>query len=162
VPLIVISDSSPIRALHHLGLLSLCHELYGTVIIPRTVQVELRRSTTTCPALEIADYPHFQIHVAQAHPLSLGIPTDLDAGETEAIAIAIELHADLLLMDERKGTDSARHLGLPTIGVLGVLLEAKRQSRIAQVMPLVDRLVFDLKFFVSAALRQKIAQLAGE
>jgi len=160
--LIVISDSSPIRALHHLGLLSLCHELYGTVIIPLAVEKELRRSTTTCPAIEIADVPHFEIRAAQAHPLSLGIPSDLDAGETEAIALAIELNADLLLMDERKGTDSARHLGLPTIGVFGVLLEAKRQNRISQVMPLVDRLVSDLKFFVSATVRQKVAQLAGE
>jgi len=162
VSLIVISDSSPIRALHHLGLLSLCHELYGTVIIPRAVEEELRKSTTTCPAIEITDYPHFKIHAAQTDPLSLGIPSDLDAGETEAIALAIELHADLLLMDERKGTDSARHLGLSTIGILGVLLEAKRQNRITQIMPLVDRLVSDLNFFVSVALRQKIAQLAGE
>ena len=160
--MIVISDSSPIRALHHLGLLSLCHELYGTVIIPHTVQQELRNPTTTCPAIEITDYPHFEIRSTQAHPPSLGIPSDLDAGETEAIALAIELRADLLLMDERKGANSARHLGLPTIGVFGLLLEAKRQNRITQIMPLVDRLVSDLKFFVSVAVRQKVAQLAGE
>jgi predicted nucleic acid-binding protein len=63
-------------------------------------------------------------------------------------------------MDERKGTDAARHLGLTTIGVLGVLLEAKRKSLIDQVLPCVDRRVAELRFFVSPALRRRLAQLS--
>jgi|ERR1035437_137179 predicted nucleic acid-binding protein len=162
MPLIVISDSSPIRALHHLGLLNLCHDLYGSVIVPEAVQKELRVPTTTCPAIEITDFPGFEMRTPHASGPALGIPPDLDAGETEAIALAMELHADLLLMDERKGTQAARHLGLATIGVFGVLLEAKRKGLIDRVLPRVDRLVSELRFFASPALRQRLAELAGE
>mgnify|MGYP001767929126 CR=1 FL=1 len=57
-------------------------------------------------------------------PCTIWDYSDLDGGESEAIALAIELSADLILIDERKGTEAARRLGLTTIGVLGVLLEA--------------------------------------
>lgn len=50
----------------------------------------------------------------------------LDPGETEAIALAVEIGADLLLIDERKGRREAKLLGLRTTGLLGVLLEAKK------------------------------------
>lgn len=159
---IVVSDSSPIRALHHLDRLSLCRELYGSVIIPETVRRELAQATSTCVALQVTDYPGFEVRATRSDPAELGVPSDLDAGETEAITLAIEMHADLLLMDERKGTGAARQLGLATIGVFGVLLEAKRKGLIDSILPCVDRLVSELRFFVSPALRLRLAQLAEE
>src|SRR2546430_1607578 len=56
-------------------------------------------------------YAGFEVRVPRSTPGDLGVPADLDAGETEAITLAIELHADLVLMDERKGTEAARQLG---------------------------------------------------
>ena len=162
MPVIVVSDSSPLRALHHLGLLFLCRDLYGSVIVPEAVRQELQRPTMTCSTLEITDYSGFEVRLPHSKPSEVGVPADLDAGETQAITLAIELHADLLLMDERKGTHAARQLGLATIGVFGVLLEAKRKGLIERVLPLVDRLVTELKFFASPALRQRLAQLANE
>ena len=93
---------------------------------------------------------------------SMPIPLDLDPGETEAIALALELHATLVLMDERKGTQAARALGLTTIGVFGLLLDAKRQGMVDALMPLVDRLSSDLRFFVSPVLRQRLIELSLE
>ena len=126
--LIVVSDTSPIRALHHLGLLPLCQSLYGATIIPEAVSLELRQATTTCPAIEITDFPGFEVRTPQSAPASFNVPADLDPGETQAITLALELHADLLLIDERKGTDAARHLRLATIGVIGMLLEANARE----------------------------------
>jgi predicted nucleic acid-binding protein len=162
VAVIVISDASPIRALHCLGLLSLCRDLYGSVIVPEAVRQELLQPTSTCPALNIRDYSDFDVRKPRSKSVDLGVPSDLDVGETEAITLAIELHADLLLMDERKGTAAARHLGLMTIGVIGVLLEAKRRGLIGHVLPFVDRLVAELRFFVSPRLREQLARLADE
>jgi predicted nucleic acid-binding protein len=72
--------------------------------------------------LEITDHAGFEVRIPRSKPADLGVPTDLDPGETEAIVLALEMHADLVLMDERKGTEAARRLGLATIGVFGVLL----------------------------------------
>jgi predicted nucleic acid-binding protein len=160
VAILVVSDASPLRALHHLNLLHLCPELYGHVIIPQAVEQELRKPTTTCPAIEITGHQGFEIRKAAAR--ASGIPTDLDPGETQAIALAIEIHADLVLIDERKATEAARQLGLTTIGVFGILLEAKRRGLIGQILPLVDRLITDLRFFVSASLRRRLVELADE
>jgi predicted nucleic acid-binding protein len=86
------------------------------------------------------------------------VPTDLDPGETQAIGLALELHADLLLIDERKATAAARALGIPTIGVL---LEAKRAGKIPSLLPLINQLETQLRFFVTLALKNALAQLAG-
>lgn len=162
MPVVVVSDTSPIRALHHLGLLHLCRDLYQSVIVPEAVRQELRRPTATCLPLEITEHAGFEVRTPRSTPADLGVPSDLDAGETEAITLAIELPADLVLMDERKGTEAARRLGLVTIGIFGVLLEAKRKALIDRVSPYVDRLVGELRFFASPDLRLRLAQLAGE
>ncbi|HEX7377062.1 MAG TPA: DUF3368 domain-containing protein [Pirellulales bacterium] len=162
MPVVVISDASPVRALNHLGLLTLCRDLYGTVIVPEAVQEELRRPTTTCCAIELSDYSWFEIRRPSADSRDLGVPSELDAGETQAIALAMELHADLILIDERKAASAARGLGLTAMGVLGVLLEAKRKNLLDLALPCVDRLVSELNFFVSPALRERFAQLADE
>jgi uncharacterized protein len=159
---IVVSDTSPIRALHHIGLLSLCQELYGSTIVPEAVRAELQLPTTTCPAINITQFVGFEVRSPHAAPAAFNVPSDLDPGETQAITLALELRADLLLMDERKGTEAARNLKLSTIGVMGVLLEAKRRGKIQRVLPLVDRLVAELKFFITPALRRRMAELANE
>ena len=65
-------------------------------------------------------------------------------------------------MNARGKTSAARQLHLSTIGVIGVLLEGKRKGAILQIMPLIDRLVAELKFFITPALRKQVAELAAE
>ena len=132
------------------------------MIVPEAVRGELRRATTTCPAFEIADFPGFDVRKPSQRPQAYNIPLDLDPGETEAIGLALELHADLVLMDERKGTHAARLLGLTTIGVFGLLLDAKRRGLVDALVPLVDRLVAELHFFVSPKLHERLVELSGE
>ncbi|WP_293109111.1 DUF3368 domain-containing protein [Moorena sp. SIO3I6] len=61
----------------------------------------------------------------------------VDPGEAEAIALAIELHADRLIIDERRGRKIAASMGLKYIGILGVLLEAKNNNFITNVKPII-------------------------
>lgn len=87
---------------------------------------------------------------------------ELDEGEAEAIALAIELNADLLLIDERLGKNIATKKGLICKGVVGVLIEAKQRAFIPAVRPLLDDLREHLKFRLADTIYNLALQIAGE
>jgi predicted nucleic acid-binding protein len=64
----------------------------------------------------------------------------LDPGEAEAIALALETRAELLLMDERLGRDTARYLGLTFTGLIGLLVQGKRKGLIPSIKHELDAL----------------------
>jgi len=76
--------------------------------------------------------------------------------------LAVEIQADAILLDERRGHEVATALGLPTIGRLGILLRAKATGMIPSVMPIVDRLQNEAGFWISEALRKQVLRLADE
>lgn len=87
---------------------------------------------------------------------------ELDFGEAEAIVLAKELHADELLMDESSGRRVAMREGVPVIGLLGVLLEAKGRGLIGSVGILIERLEREAGFYVASRVKDIILREAGE
>ena len=87
---------------------------------------------------------------------------NLDLGEAEAIALALELKADELLIDERLGRREAVRLGLSITGVLGVLLIAKNRGLIAKVQPIMESLISQANFRISHQLYEEVLQTANE
>ncbi len=85
----------------------------------------------------------------------------IDLGEAEVIALAIELGTLRVLLDDQDARRSARLYGLEPMGTLGLLLEAKRRGLLAAIRPEIDRLA-QTNFYFSAALIAKILQAAGE
>ena len=90
------------------------------------------------------------------------LSSELHRGEAEAIALAIEMNADVVLIDERDGRIAARQAGLTLTGVLGVLLRAKTTGQITTVKPHIQALRTQARFFVSERLETEVLCSAGE
>ena len=116
---LVIADTGPINYLILIGHIDILPALFHKVILPSAVRDEL----VDAP-LSVRDWiatPPTWVEVRQTHHAHDLAREKLDAGEEEAIALAIELHADLLLMDDRDGVRAARRKGIEVTGTLGLL-----------------------------------------
>lgn len=121
--MLVIADTGPVNYLLLVGHINILPTLFGAVILPSAVRDELADVGTPRPVRQwIADPPSW----IDVRPPATGCPSSetlkaLDPGEAAAIALAMELHADLLLMDDREGVIAALCKGFAVTGTLGVL-----------------------------------------
>lgn len=90
------------------------------------------------------------------------IQANLDVGESAALALCLSQKADALLIDELLGREVAAHLGFRTIGILGVLIEARRRQLIPQMAALLERLEKEAGFWIAPSLRARVLQLVNE
>ncbi len=159
---VVVSDTSPLRALEHLEHLDWLRDFFGQVFLPPAVAFELRHPPARFKSLEVFDWPFITVRAPRNETRVAELQSVLDAGEAEAIVLAEDLRADVVLIDELAGREFASHSGFTVLGTLGILLEAKRRGACEAVGPPLDRLRSDLNFFVSTGLRETILRLAGE
>jgi predicted nucleic acid-binding protein len=124
--MIVVSDTTPLNYLVLIGHEHVLPSLFGRVIAPPAVIGELRHPATPPVVQAWAVNPPTWLEIRR--PTAIDPALALDSGETEAISLACELHADALLIDERKGSTIARQKGLFVAGTLGVLeIAAERE-----------------------------------
>jgi predicted nucleic acid-binding protein len=129
---IVVADTAPLHYLVQIGYADLLPQLFVNVWIPAAVVRELRQKRTPAIVRDWAEQLPSWIQVREiAGPPSEDELAGLDRGEWEAIELAKELKANLLLMDERFGVRLARQQGFTVTGTLGVLVEAARSGLIS-------------------------------
>ena len=111
--------------------------------------------------LEVQTLPWIETQAVTDQNQVASLRAVLDQGEAEAILLALELNAQLLIIDENPGRAIARQYGIKIIGVLGVLLEA-RQGLIVVVKPLMDQLINEVEFWISRPVYEIVLQAANE
>lgn len=161
--MIIVSDTTTVANLFAIGQFHLLPALFETVILPESVYQELTAHNgfpnETAEQVRVGVLRvRAATNTAEVHRLMLA----LDAGEAEAIVLAEELHADTLIIDERKGRKIARERGLHTVGLLGIVLESKRYGLVPNVRPLLNDLRQKAGFYFSDSLYRIILKEAGE
>jgi uncharacterized protein len=161
--MIVVCNASPLINLAWLGRLNLLRHLFTTIIVPEAVRQEVLIAGKGKPgAGEVEAASWIAFAAVQNMPLVHALSQDLDAGEAEVIALAVERAVDWVIMDERLGRQTAAHFGLRCIGTIGVLVAAKRNGAIPEIRPDLERLKFQQGFYISESLFRRILADAGE
>ena len=161
--MIVVSNTSPLVNLAAVGQLDLLQRLYDKVVIPQSVHDEIViAGAGQLGAIEVATFDWIETRQVADRNLVASLQLELDDGEAEAIALAVELKADLILLDERKGRVIAARLGLRFIGLLGMLVEAKHRGLISAVRPIMNDLIGKAGFWIGQELYDYILQVAEE
>src|ERR1700761_2278777 len=119
--MIVIADSGPLRYLILIEQIDLLQRLYGNVVIPPGVVDELTRSTTPQPVRILMSALPEWIFIRSPKELLPAFSAILGVGEREAIALAQELTADVLLVDDEAARREAAGRHIPVQGTLGIL-----------------------------------------
>jgi uncharacterized protein len=160
---IVVSNTSPLTNLAAIGQFDLLHQLYGNVSIPEAVWYELNAGGLIWPGRDaVASAEWIQRQVVQNRTAVTALMDDLDTGEAEAIVLALELGADLVLLDESDGRHHAQRLGLRITGVIGTLQAAKHKGLIHDLRPHLDALRAVAGFYISEPLCEFVLHSAGE
>lgn len=161
--MIIVSNTSPLFYLFSINHLDLLPQIYDKIIIPVAVFEEITNiGNTDVSATLVPQLSWIKTQAVTNIELVHSLKTELDKGEAEAIALAIELNADRLIIDERLGRQKAKQLGVSVIGVLGILIAAKQRNLIKAVKPLLRQLTEQTGFLLDSKLYLEILQIVGE
>jgi predicted nucleic acid-binding protein len=160
---IVVSNTSPLTNLAAIGQFNLLQALFDEIYVAEGVVAELSAPGNTWPGAVEVEKAHW-IRVEQVNNRSLvdALRLDLDFGEAETIALAIQLQAGLVLLDEHTGRRAAQYLNLTVMGVVGLFMRSKKLGLLDEVRPQLDNLREHAGFYLSQSVYEHALQLADE
>lgn len=159
---VVVSDSGPLIALAGCGHLELLTAVFDAVHVPQLVLDETTADRSRRGATDIVAFvqSYAKVHPNRNDAIFSAAASHLDEGEAQALSLAHALGCGVL-MDERRGRQTAIRQGIPLFGVLGVLLQAKRIGKIRSVVAALDQMQAN-GYRISQALVDATLKLAGE
>jgi len=161
----VVIDSSVLIALAAGEQFHLLREFYSTIHIPPEVWNETTASAKAFGVQEVRQAKAEGWLIVQS-PRDLtkvsALPFNLQPGETEALALALEIPGSLLLVDDAQGRKAAAALGIAYTGTLGVLLRAKAEGKIPALRPVLGLLAARTTFWLSPVVESAALKQAGE
>ena len=157
----VVCDASALIALSRIDALSLLEQQVTQLIIPDAVYEELSRGKGKRGTKEITQAGWIQRKTAKDRAYIKQLHQSLHLGESEVIALAKGMGADLVILDDALARKIAEGEGLKVVGLLGILVNAKKKGMIKQIRPLLDALRQE-GFFMEDGLYAMLLQKAGE
>jgi hypothetical protein len=142
------------------GHLAILQNLYERIVIPTRVYLELQDLNAAFRHKLELDW--IEIRAISNTSLFYELIDVLDPGEAEAIVLATELSADLILIDEVKGRAVATQMGLSVIGTLGALAEAKKRNYISAIKPVIEILINQCGFWIKPSLVERVLKSVNE
>jgi predicted nucleic acid-binding protein len=158
--MLVVSDTTAITNLLKINLLDLVRKVYREILIPQAVYEELSKLPNQKKIIDNAKW--IKIKSIKDESLAQKLRSRLDPGESEAIVLALELKSDILIMDENAGRRIAKEYGLTIIGLLGILIGAKKRGYIKSVKPHMIDLIENHGFRISESVYNQVLKLAKE
>ena len=160
--MILVLDASALITLARIGRLNLLRDLAENIYIPEAVYDEVVRSGRgRAGSSEVAHAQWISYHQVRDRDAVAGLRAQVGQGEAEAIALARELRADAVVLDDATARQLAETAGQKVLGLLGLLLNAKERGVVASLKPIVDDMVA-AGFFIDEALYRSILRQAGE
>ncbi len=160
--MIVVSNAGPIIALAQIEHVHLIETIYNNIYIPSAVYDEIVTKSADRPGSKVIEEAAWIKVVSVENRIAVHILQErLDLGESEAVALALELNADLLLIDESRGRRLSEMQGLNKAGTIGLLITAKNRGLITSVAALLDKLR-TRGFRMDHKLYEIACRLAGE
>ena len=161
--MIVISDTSPIINLAIIDKLDLLPQLFATIVIPEAVFNEIVIIGKGLPGSDIIENAKWvEVKACNNRILINSLLDYVQIGEAEALTLALELHADTIIVDEAAARNLAEQFGLNFTGLLGILIKAKEHGLIPSVKPLMDALRTKARFFIHQSLYNQVLAIAKE
>ena len=139
----IVTNSTPLIELSKIEQLNLLQKVYGAILIPEEVYIEVVVDGIGEPGaaeVKAADWIRCQSVTDKAQVRTLQSQYSLHLGESATIVLAQENRAEQVILDDNAARREAIERGLPVIGTVGVLLIAKTQGIIPSVKPILDDL----------------------
>ena len=161
----VVSNTSPVLNLAIIDRLSLLRQQFEEIWIPSAVLEEMRVEEDLPGSQAVRDAMEagwLRVEEVKDRPLVQVLQRDLDKGEAEAVALALQMKAEWTLLDEREGRRVAKSLGLKVTGVLGILLRAWRKGELPSLRRAMEELREKAGFRIGAELFADLVRESGE
>lgn len=159
----IIVNATPLINFASINRLDILKSLFSKIIVPSQVWEEVVTKASeyeTSKVIKSADF--ITVKKAKDEILYKTLLMDINKGEAEAIVLALETKAELVILDEKEARDYAEYYGLNFTGTVGCLLKAKREDIINKIKPMLDNIMIKGNFWLSDDVYNKAIELAKE
>jgi predicted nucleic acid-binding protein len=157
--MMIIANATPLIYLHRIGKIELLRQLFDQVSIPNEVARELRMGHRGEPT--IPDLAWIEVMPVQNQSTVDVLAQDLDRGEAEVLALALERSADRIIIDDALARTAAMLLHIPCIGTLGILITCKTRRLIPTVKEPLDA-IMAAGLWIAPSLYEQVLHKIGE